>query len=47
MLRKELRSQGHQASHMFEHINAKAKEFLKDRHPAIFVDTKEKEQVGD
>ena len=31
----------------FEHINAKATEFLKSSQPAISVDTKKKEQVGD
>jgi hypothetical protein len=31
----------------FEHINAKATEFLKSGWPAISVDTKKKEQVGD
>jgi len=31
----------------FEYINAKATEFLKNGHPAISVDTKKKEQVGD
>lgn len=31
----------------FEHINAKAGEFLKLGQPAISVDTKKKEQVGD
>ncbi|MBI3474279.1 MAG: ISAzo13 family transposase [Acidobacteria bacterium] len=31
----------------FEHINAKAEEFLKLGQPAISVDTKKKEQVGD
>ena len=31
----------------FEHINAKATEFLKSGEPAISVDTKKKEQVGD
>jgi transposase len=31
----------------FEHINAKATEFLKGGQPAISVDTKKKEQVGD
>jgi hypothetical protein len=31
----------------FEYINAKAIEFLKGRQPAISVDTKKKEQVGD
>jgi hypothetical protein len=31
----------------FEHINAKATEFLKSSEPAISVDTKKKEQVGD
>ena len=31
----------------FEHINAKATEFLKRGQPAISVDTKKKEQVGD
>ena len=31
----------------FEHINAKATEFLKIGQPAISVDTKKKEQVGD
>ena len=31
----------------FEHINAKATEFLKGGQPAISVDTKKKEQVGE
>ena len=31
----------------FEHINAKATEFLQSGQPAISVDTKKKEQVGD
>jgi hypothetical protein len=31
----------------FEYINAKATEFLKSGQPAISVDTKKKEQVGD
>jgi transposase len=31
----------------FEYINAKATEFLKSSQPAISVDTKKKEQVGD
>jgi transposase len=31
----------------FEHINARATEFLKSGQPAISVDTKKKEQVGD
>ncbi len=31
----------------FEHINAKASEFLKSAQPAISVDAKKKEQVGD
>jgi hypothetical protein len=31
----------------FEYINAKATEFLKGGRPAISVDTKKKEQVGD
>ncbi len=31
----------------FENINAKATEFLKNGQPAISVDTKKKEQVGD
>jgi hypothetical protein len=31
----------------FEHINAKAEEFLKLGQPAISVDTKKKEQVGE
>ena len=31
----------------FEHINAKAEEFLKNTQPAISVDAKKKEQVGD
>ena len=31
----------------FEHINAQAKEFLKSGRPAISVDAKKKEQVGD
>ena len=31
----------------FEYINAKATEFLKKGHPAISVDTKKKEQIGD
>jgi hypothetical protein len=31
----------------FEHINAKAEEFLRLGEPAISVDTKKKEQVGD
>jgi hypothetical protein len=31
----------------FEHINAKATEYLKGGQPAISVDTKKKEQVGD
>ena len=31
----------------FEYINAKATEFLKSRQPAISVDTKKKEQVGE
>jgi len=31
----------------FEHINAKATEYLKSSQPAISVDTKKKEQVGD
>jgi Rhodopirellula transposase DDE domain len=31
----------------FEHINAKATEFLNSGQPAISVDTKKKEQVGD
>jgi Rhodopirellula transposase DDE domain len=31
----------------FEHINAKAQEFLRQGQPAISVDTKKKEQVGD
>lgn len=31
----------------FEHINAKATEFLKSGQPAISVDTKKKEQVGE
>ena len=31
----------------FEHINTKATEFLKSGQPAISVDTKKKEQVGD
>jgi len=31
----------------FEYINAKATEFLKNGQPAISVDTKKKEQVGD
>jgi Rhodopirellula transposase DDE domain len=31
----------------FEHINAKAEEFLKLGEPAVSVDTKKKEQVGD
>ena len=31
----------------FEHINAKAAEFLHSAQPAISVDTKKKEQVGD
>ena len=31
----------------FEYINAKATEFLKSAQPAISVDTKKKEQVGD
>jgi hypothetical protein len=31
----------------FEYINAKAKEFLNSGEPAISVDTKKKEQVGD
>ena len=77
-LADELRSQGHDVSHMlvaellhqqkyslqanrktregsshpdrnaqFEYINAKATEFLKSGQPAISVDTKKKEQVGD
>ena len=31
----------------FEYINAKAQEFLRQAQPAISVDTKKKEQVGD
>jgi len=31
----------------FEHINAKATEFLKSSQPAISVDAKKKEQIGD
>jgi transposase len=77
-LADELRSQGHQVSHVlvaellhelkyslqanrktkegsshpdrnaqFEYINAKATEFLTSGQPAISVDTKKKEQVGD
>ena len=46
--RKTKEGSSHPDRHaQFEHINAKATEFLKGRQPAISVDTKKKEQVGE
>ena len=46
--RKTLEGSAHpDRNAQFEHINAKATGFLKNGQPAISVDTKKKEQVGD
>src|SRR5664279_3868896 len=46
--RKTKEGSSHPDRHaQFEYINAKATEFLKSGQPAISVDTKKKEQVGD